>query len=192
MLLDTLEDWLISTIQERLDCYSNLAATHADKLDAVDVDAGPGEWDESYLKSLIEVLPAVRVVWDGAAAKDETALTLDNLYSLMVVTGWRGESEKERRRNSRNGAYRITEIIAPILHNAVARDAANKPIAQIRVDTVQNIWTGSLNRIGVAVYQIDLDVNMPLDIVEPPTKPLDDFLQAGVEYDIDQDGTTGR
>lgn len=171
-MIAEIEDWLIDTTRTELECYFGAGS--------VDVDSGPGEWDFSYLKSigLISDLPAVRVVVEGAAARDTTALYLDVGAAIYIVKGWSSQDQRARRRGTQ-GIYRVTEILAPRLHNVTIPD-----VGQCRVDTIENRWTGALDRIGVALYAISLDINGGMDYVQPPAKPLDDFLRAHIDYDI--------
>ena len=59
-------------------------------------------------KSLINTTPAVRVVFTGGDFRDETEPTIDLDWSILVVTGWHGETQKERRRGD-GGGYAICE-----------------------------------------------------------------------------------
>ena len=85
-MLDMAEQALVQTCETALVCFIGAGI--------FDVDSGPGDWDGSYLKTLLPTLPAVRVVWDGAGAKDHTDLTLESAYSIMVVNGWKGEDPR--------------------------------------------------------------------------------------------------
>ena len=57
-------------------------------LDGVDVAAGPGEWDGGYIRKLLSVAPAVRVVWSGATmAQRATEATMEGAFSIYIPGG---------------------------------------------------------------------------------------------------------
>ena len=175
-MIGEIEDWLVDTTQELMDCHFGAGV--------VDVSSGPAEWNGDYLKNLISSLPAVRVVWEGGPAEEESWLKLAGDWVVYVVTGWDVRTEEERRKSSM-GAYRMLEILAPRFHNAVVLDASSgKSIARLRVEAIENNSQGELDRLGVTVYGIGLTSSMPFEQVETPTKPLDDFLRARVEWNI--------
>ena len=173
-LLADIEDRVLKIASDTLACYFGD--------DAVSVAAGPYEWSGAYMQRIIHELPAVRLVFTGGASRDGTALSLDTIWTLYVVTGWQGGDESTRRR-SNGGAYRIVEILLRTLHNTLVEDAG-----LLRVDTVENITEEAWEDVGIAVYGIDLELEITFDPEELPTKPFDDFLRARIDYDLDDDG----
>ena len=161
-------------------------------LTGADVASGPGEWDGGYLRTLIPDLPAVRVVWEGGAARDETDLSLDATWTVFVVTGWKGGDQKSRRRGSAM-AYAMLETLCAALHNLLLyemNDPTRDALTRVRIDTVENRWTAEWDRVGVAIYGIVLDLEMPIDITEERYKAaFDDWLRAGVDFDLPDEGS---
>ena len=154
----------------------------------VDVGSGPGEFDGAYLKELIPSLPAVRVVWHGGTVADETALTLFGAWSIYVVTGWAGETQKERRRGT-GAAYAITETLAIALQNIKLKTPTGSTLGRAVIEQINNLWSGQWDRVGVAVYDIVLEIDMPMDFRPVDLKSaLDDWLRVGVGFDLDGDG----
>ena len=87
------------------------------------------------------------------------------------------------------------ECIAARLHNAQT-DNPTSPVSgqtyvpgRLRVEAIENQWAAPLDRIDLAVYEIRVNMNGELDDTCAPTTTLDDFLRAGVDFDITGDGT---
>ena len=160
--------------------------------DTVDVASGPGSWDGDYLRNMVDDLPAVRVVWEGGAAKDETDMSLDATWTIYVVTGWMGGDQKSRRRGA-GMAYAMIETLCAALHNLALHemnDSTLDALTRVRVDTVENRWTAEWDRVGAAIYGIVLDLEVPIDITEERYKDaLDDWLRAGVDFDLPDEGS---
>ena len=163
---------------------------------SVSVESGPGELSGAYLKSFVTALPSVRVVFDGLEARDSTALNVDLTWSVLVITGWENGGEVMRRRGGAlKSAYPLCECIAARLHNADTRNPTSPVTGQtyvpgrIRVEGIENRWSASLDRVDVAAYAVTLTMGGQIDDECPvPVAALDDFLRAGVDFDI-EDGT---
>ena len=161
---------------------------------------GPGTWDGSYLKKLLTDLPAVVITWEGGGAAASTSLTLDSTWTLYVITGWQGKDEEFRRRGdaATKGAYMILTLLGSRLHNAsmgeIQRSATGAVIpgvpsleslegfGRLRVSEIANEWSGSWDRIGVAVYALELSQNTPLEGVD--AEGFDDWLKTNMTLDI--------
>ena len=183
MTIALAEDWLIALCRDELG-------------DAVDIDTGPGEWDGSYLKNLIRSLPALRILC-GTAALQPTrhrSIVLAVTWTFYVVTGWEGQDQKTRRRAAANGAYLILAALANRLHNTNMGEAqfngAGTRIAEpidgagrLRVSEVVNEWSGEWDRVGVAIYSIVFDHQMPLEF-EAAAGSLSDWLGGAVDIDL--------
>ena len=138
------------------------------------------------MKNLIRSLPALRIVWDGGSAADSTSVSLAVTWTFYVVTGWQGQDQKTRRRAAANGAYLILAALANRLHNTNMGEAqfngAGTRIAEpidgagrLRVSEVVNEWSGEWDRVGVAIYSIVFDHQMPLEF-EAAAGSLSDWL----------------
>ena len=179
MTIQLAEEALVQQATLALECFG---------LSSFTVSTGPGDWDGEYLKTLLADLPAVRVVFDGANADGETELTLESAFSLIVAVGWKGGDEPSRRLGDQ-GCYAAMQVLITELHNTqlthTAPNGAATILGLIRVDAIENLWTGAWNRAGISVYSVGLDVQLPLDSADAPGKELDDFLRAGVALDIE-------
>ena len=162
-VLEDIEDRIIRISRDTLDCYF-AAGT-------VNVGSGPYEWSGAYVQRLLSDLPAVRLVFAGGASRDGIGLSLDTIWTLYIVTGWKGGDEATRRHGA-GGAYRIAEILLRRLHNA---DIDIEDAGVLRVDTVENVTEETWQDVGVAVYGVDLELEIVMDPEELPTKPFDDF-----------------
>lgn len=179
MTIQMAEEALVQQATLALECFG---------LSSFSVDAGPGDWSGEYLKTLLAELPAVRVVFDGASAEDETELTLEASFSILVAVGWKGGDESSRRIGAQ-GCYAAIQVLTTELHNSqltfTAPNGAATLLGLIRVDAIENLWSGAWNRAGISVYSIGIEVDLPIDLATAPGKELDDFLRAGVDYDIE-------
>ena len=163
----------------------------------VSVEGGPGELSGAYLKNFLTDLPAVRVVFDGLEARDSTALYVDMVFSVLVIVGWTNEGEEARRRASAlRGAYPIMECIAARLHNSDSWNPTSRVTGQeyvpgrIRVEGIENRWEAPMGSIDVAAYAVMLNMDAQIDDECPMPSVLDDFLRAGVDFDLDEDAAS--
>ena len=170
MTISAAEAWLV----EQLQCVFGEAFKS--------IESGPGEWSDAYLARVVGQAPAIRVAFLDAAARDKGSLTLDSRWAVYVLTGWSGGDQRTRRRGAgdRIGAYRAVEVIAPWLHRMVIPD-----VGRCQVAAVTNLWTGELDKKGLALFAIGLAVTIDLD-PDPETcdSELQDFLKAGVDWDL--------
>ena len=150
--------------------------------DEVSVAAAPGDWDDSYIRSLLTALPAVRVVFDGAAQGPETFVTMESRWVIFCAVGWKGETEASRRLGS-EGAYSLLDVLVPALHGAKPRDPNGKSLTSVQVDSIDNLWTAALEKASMAVYAIGISCDMEFD-TDPATAKgrLDDYLRSGVQF----------
>ena len=179
-----------------------LKAVCADALGgAVPVTTGPGEWDGSFLKKLLTDLPAVVITWDGGTAGDSTSLVLGVTWTLYVVNGWKGGDEATRRRAATTGAYAVLTALAVRLHNTNMGErqytasggggaVPNIPsledlegFGRLRIAGITNEWSGEWDRVGVAVYALEIEQNVPLEL--PVDENLADWLRTNLTIDIE-------
>ena len=161
MSLAVAENWLVSEIQTALGSGFR------------SVESGPGEWSDSYLKRVVADIPAVRVAFLDGTARPTTALTMDTRWAVYVMTAWRGGAP---------GAMAVAEALATVLHNRLVTGAG-----RVRVEAFANLWTGELDRQGVALWSIGLEMPVPLDPDEAAAE-LDGFLRAGLDLDLSGSG----
>ena len=188
MTIAAAEDWLVAFCEDALG-------------GDVVVTTGPHDWDGSFLKNLLTNLPAVVITWDGGTAGDSTSLVLDATWSLYVVNGWQGGDQVSRRRAATKGAYAILTALAVRLHNtnmgerqySAAGSGALIPnvpdledlegFGRLRVADITNEGSGEWSdRLGVAIYALELEQQMPLEL--PVDETLHDWLRTHVDYDL--------
>lgn len=162
------EDWLVA------ECTRVLGGVFRS------IEAGPGEWSDDYLRRLVKSLPAVRVAWlDGTARKSIPDLDVDSRWAVYLLTGWNGQRESDRRRGSGVGAWPAATLLAPWLHACVPGNG----VGQVMVDRIDNLWSGDLDRVGVALVAITLNVQLAFD-PQVEEGEFDDFLRAGADWSL--------
>ena len=127
---------------------------------------------------------------------------MDGLWTLYVVTGWEGEGEEFRRRGdaANKGAWYILETLIVRLHNTnmgerqysargTGQAVANIPaldaldgFGHIQIGDVVNEWQGARDRIGSALYSMELEQSMPLELTVDEN--LADWLRTNATFDI--------
>ena len=188
MTIAAAEDWLVAVVKD---------VVGSD----VTVLSGPHDFDGSFLKNLLTSLPAVVITLDGGTAAASTSLTLDATWTLYVVAGWQGGDQASRRRAATKGAYAIVQALLVRLHNtnmgarqfsASGTGAAvpNIPdiedldgFGQIRITDFTNEGSGEWDRVGAAIYAIELQQNVPLEL--PVDANLADWLRTNLTIDIE-------
>lgn len=188
MSIVKVEDWLIYELRCLVDRHFR------------SIECGPGEWSDGYLERVITQVPCIRVAFHGGR-QDPRAneVTFDTMWSVYILSGWAGGTEKTRRRGRGPllGAYRATEIIAPKLNNALPREVLQRADGElylgetvagtVAVHDVENMWSKEIDKEGLALFAIGLRISLPLDPVpdsELDDKLFDDFLTAGIAYDL--------
>ena len=126
--------------------------------DAIDVEAGPGDWDPAYVRSLLTTLPAVRIVFDGGEQeREETFITMESRWAVFVAVGWKGQPEPSRRQGA-DGAYLLLDALIPQLHGAKLTDSRGKTMTSVGVESIENLWTAALSASSMAVYGIGISL----------------------------------
>ena len=176
MTIEAAEDWFVDEGRAALEVILGAGT--------VDVASGPGAWTGTYLQKLIASLPAVRVAFQGAVVRDNTMVTADTDWSVIVVAGWNCDDEAARRRGMR-GLYAMLECLVWRFHNVQVGEiegGGGDPLGRARVDRVLNLWSEEWERVGVSIYEIEIVASLPMEPTKPET--LDDFLRAGVDWDL--------
>ena len=71
------------------------------------------------------------------------------------------------------------------------KDPAGKTLTHANVESVENMWTASLQSVGMALYAITLDVEMTFESdLDVYKSRLDDYLRSGVEFALPDDPAT--
>ena len=165
------EDWLVAKCTE-------VAGDHFKS-----IESGPGDWSVAYLTRVLKAAPAIRVAWLGGPRRGRPAevLELDSQWAVHVAFGWTGPAERLARRGkgARIGAYRACELLAPILNHETIPG-----VGQIHVSGIHNMWNGETDKAGIAAYAIGLEIPLSLDPDELAEDEYDDFLRAGIDWDL--------
>ena len=188
MTIAAAEDWFVAVVKDVVG-------------PDVSVVTGPHDWDGSFLKNLLTSLPAVVITLDGGTAAGSTSLTLDATWTLYVVAGWQGGDQASRRRAATKGAYAIVQALLVRLHNtnmgerqytesggggAVPNIPALEDLegfGRIQITDFTNEGSGEWERVGVALYAVELKQQMPLEL--PVDVNLVDWLRTSLTIDIE-------
>ena len=140
------------------------------------------------------------MVFDGGTAADGTSLTLDATWTFYVVTGWKGGDQTARRRAATTGAYAILQVLLVRLHNTNMGErqysakgtgslVPNIPalddlegFGRIRVTDITNEGSGEWERVGVTIWSLEIEQNIPLEL--PVDENLADWLRTNATFDI--------
>ena len=168
MTISAAEDWLVAETERVFGTAFK------------SIESGPGEWSDAYLERVVAQAPAIRIAFLDGAARDGSALTVDTRWSVYLLTGWSGGGPRTRRRGSGGsiGTWRAIEVLAPWLHNRAIPD-----VGRVRVADAANLWSGALDRKGLALSAIGLSIAIDLD-PELDESELADFLRAGTDWDL--------
>ena len=188
MTIAAAEDWFVAVVKDVVG-------------PDISVVTGPHEWDGSFLKNLLTSLPAVVITLDGGTAVASTSLTLDATWTLYVVAGWQGGDQASRRRAATKGAYVIVQALLVRLHNAnmgarqFTETGGGGPVpnipdledlegfGRIRITDFTNEGSGEWERVGAAIYAVELEQQIPLEL--PVDENLADWLRTNLTIDIE-------
>lgn len=169
---------IITAVEDDLLAALTAAAAGA----KVRVESLPGDWDDDMLKRLLPLAPCVLVAFSGGvpARIGELEPTIDSQWAVYAVTSHPSGQAARRRGNAQAlGAYElISRLVVPALHG---RDVPDAGVAHlVRVD---NLFTGSVERQGLAVYAATFRVPMPFSVLPDP-EGLDDFATFVAQLDV--------
>lgn len=165
------EAWLLAKIREQVDALPSNAAIPAGnrRHRKWTVEPGPGEWSDAYLARILKSLPAAIVAWRGGDAGERGNLAVGSEWSVYVATGW-NTGQKRSLRTA--GAWYAVRRIAPELHNATvfhypAGDTEPPQripgLGRARVMAIRNLWSGDIDKQGMALFQVVVDIPMALE-----------------------------
>lgn len=150
----------ISSVED--DIISQVKALLTTKVRAV--ESLPGDWDEDTLKRVLRAVPGVYVVFAGGNPVQAGGLTpqIQASFVLYAVTGHAsGEAARRRGDSQQIGAYEILETLVPKLHGRLVPSTGTLIFAGM-----QNLFTGALEKQGVAIYGATFNMTMawPADL----------------------------
>lgn len=146
------------------------------------VESLPGDWDDDMFRRLLRLVPGVFVVFSGGqrtgnAGQMEAAI--DGRWSLVVATGHAsGEAERRRGDSLEVGAYHLVQVLAAGMHGF-----AVPHVGSLLLLDVQNLYTGSVDSQGLAVYVLTFSLPMSFD-AEPLADDLGYFVRFEAQLDI--------
>ena len=151
----------------------------------VNVASGPHSFDGSYIQRLLSSTPAIRVVFLGAEPYSDstTSLSMAGKWSIIIFTGWNGASE-EARRIGPGAALDLLARAGGALHTAVLQDEHGDRLPQVQVDSMEVLSDGSADLANVYIAEIGVTIELPIEIPEECTGPLDDFLRVRGEIEL--------
>lgn len=145
------------------------------------VESLPGDWDDDTLKRLVRAVPGVFVVFSGGPSRPGMTAEIDARWVLYVVTGHAsGEAARRRGDGLDAGAYLITAMLVSALHNWSPDLSTNS----LELVDVANLYTGSIDRQGVAIYAITFKAPLAFAAIDPGE--LADFLTFVSNLDMPQ------
>lgn len=128
------------------------------------VQALPADWDDEMLSTLLREVPGVFVAFAGGPAKEGNFTEVEATWLVYVATGHETGQEARRRGDALEvGAYQLLALLAPALHGW-SPDGGSA----LQMQRVDNLFTGTIERRGVAVYGLTLKGPLGLDATEAP------------------------
>ena len=147
----------------------------------VRVDSLPGDWDDDMLKRLLTLAPCVLVSFAGGAplAVGATEPTIDGQWLVYAVTSHPNGQAARRRGNAQAlGAYDLlARLIVPALHGHRVDGVGTARLAR-----VDNLFTGAVERQGLAVYSAAFSLPVPFQLGAPAG--LDTFATFAAQLDV--------
>ena len=124
------------------------------------VETIPGDWDDDMLKRFLQGVPGVFVAFTGCEALDAggTEARIDARFAVYACTGHPTELARRRGDAMQVGAYQMLDLLVPLLHGLVVPD-----VGSLRLASVQNLFTGSIERQALTVYALVLSVPMTFE-----------------------------
>lgn len=158
------------------------ALTQALEGTKVRTDSLPGDWDDDMLKRMLSLAPCVLVAFGGGGAKNVGVAepVIDGQWLVYVVTS-HPSGQAARRRGNRQavGAYELlSRTVVPTLHGLTVPN-----IGTLVLNRLENLFTGTVERQGLAVYACAFSLPMPFDLGGEASS-LADFLTFVAQYDI--------
>lgn len=168
----------IANVEDKLIAEIKAALTVGGQLKVRQVESLPGDWDADMLKRLLRLAPGVFVAFMGGPVNAGHAAQLDAQWAVIAITAHAsGEAARRRGDSQEIGAYEILETLIPRLHGLkIAAEGT------LNIVDVANLYSGQLDKQGVAVYAARFKILMalPLSLDEAT---LDAFETFDAKYD---------
>lgn len=129
------------------------------------VESLPTDWDEDTFLRVLRQAPGVYVVFNGGQRDDDDSdtgsLVITAEWAVMAATAHASGELARRRGDGRQiGAYEILERAARALEGAQLPAALGG--GQITVGRAENLFSGTVEKQGGAIYGLGLTVPMVL------------------------------
>lgn len=143
-----------------------------------EVGSLPGDWDDELLGRLLRDVPGVYVALAGGPLEPGQGVMLRVRWLVYVVTAHHGGEEARRLGDALAvGAYALAARCAKALHDW-APDGGNT----CQLVELSNLYTGAIDRQGVAVYALTVEQLVDLDAGGEQALAL--FETFAVSYDV--------
>jgi phage gp37-like protein len=145
------------------------AVTAALPVDTARVESLPGDWDDVLFELAPRQAPVVFVAFLGGpplSAQAGFEATIDSRWAVIAATN-HASGELARRRGDavQLGAYELLERIVPRLHGLPVADAGSMRLAGAGIT---NLYSGSVDGQGLAVYAVELALPLTLELANAP------------------------
>ena len=145
------------------------------------VESLPGDWDDEMLKRMLRYVPGVYVAFPGGprlGAAGAAEATIDGKWLVYICTGHAsGEAARRRGDSLQAGAYELIEVLAPLLDGFTVPN-----VGAFSVADVSNLYTGSIDKQGIAIYAMTLSI--PMTFSQPVDDTLAPFETFAAQYDV--------
>ena len=167
----------------------SIAATETHLIDVIKADLGnriktvtsvPSEWSDELLKSMLLMAPFVAVAFPGGTAPKpgSTYAYLDGTWEVYVGTAHASGQAARRLGDALEiGAYELIERMVGLLHG---HTVPNVGVLDFRA--VDNLFTGTVDRQGLAVYGIRFA--LPMMTLPAAAVALGNFETFDAQYDL--------
>lgn len=167
----------------------SIAATETHLIDTIKADLGnriktvtsvPSEWTDDLLKSMLLMAPFVAVAFSGGTAPKpgSSYAYMDGNWEVYVGTAHASGQQARRLGDALQiGTYELIERMVGLLHGHTVPD-----VGTLDFRSVDNLFTGTVERQGLAVYGIRFA--LPMTALPPAAVALDDFETFDAQYDL--------
>lgn len=143
------------------------------------VESLPGDWDDDMLRRLLRLVPGCFVAFAGGAARAGATAEVTARWIVYVVTGHAsGEAARRRGDAQEAGAYSLISLLMTALHGWAADSNSNA----LSVVEVSNLYTGTIDRQGVAVYALTFEAPLAFEALQ--ASDLGDFALFEANLDV--------
>lgn len=146
------------------------------------VETLPGDWDDETLRRLLRAVPGAYVAFSGGPMLTtvNTGVTISATWVVYAVTGHASGEAARRRGDSRQvGGYEVVQRLVGRLH-MWEPDPEQGPLV---TSSIENLYTGSLDKQGIAVYAVTFKQELNLHVIADPAE-LADFETFDARLDV--------